>query len=388
MRSPAGPVTSFACSRTQALGAPLDDEAELLLEADGPQETERVGLEHAGADRPDDLLVEIAAPVERVDVLAARERPRDRVDREIARREVRLDRAAKRREVDGSALGQCDAPAAVCGGEGKRCAVRVRRVCPGRALRVRARDVDVDHGPAEQLVADGAADDERLLVGEDLHRTLKHLAPPRRTGPRLLRMPMTSSYEIVPACRACSSTSSPSPIRVTVVPGSAGPGSSTANESIETVPMTRRRSPATSTSVPSQVSPEAVPVAERDEPDPCRPLRDERPAVARTLPGHQLLDLCKLAPPVEHRLEAVVRRVGAERREAVERDADPSRIQVGLRQPQRRGAVRGVQGQLRARSCLAEARELPAGEVGVGSWVGVGRGQVGHQADDVGGDRR
>ena len=146
--------------------------------------------------------------------------------------------------------GQRDPPAAVRGGEWKRCAVRVRHVRPRRPLRLGAGDIEVEYRPSEQLVADGAADDVRLLAGEDLDGTLKHRRTVRVARSGAVLMPVTSSYVIVPACRACSSASRPSPISVTGVPGSADPASSTANESIETVPTTRHRLPATSTSVP------------------------------------------------------------------------------------------------------------------------------------------
>ena len=55
---------------------------------------------------------------------------------------------------------------------------------------------------------------------------------------------------IVPATCACASRSKPSPTSVTGVPAGSSRSSSTANESIETVPTTLRGSPSTSTSVP------------------------------------------------------------------------------------------------------------------------------------------
>ena len=160
------------------------------------------------------------------------------------------------------------------------------------------------------------------------------------------RMPVTSSYVIVPACRACSSASRPSPTSVTGVPGSARPSSSTANESIETVPTTRRRSPATSTSVPvrSRRKPSAYPTG--TSPIHVGRSGDERAAVARALAGREPLHLRQLAAPGEHRLEPVLGRVGAERRQAVERDAAPGGVEPGRGKAQRGGAVRRVQGQI------------------------------------------
>src|SRR4051794_37136840 len=69
-----------------------------------------------------------------------------------------------------------------------------------------------------------------------------------------------------------------------------------------------------------QVAPEAVRVADGDDPDPRRPLGDERAPVARALTSLQLLDLREVAPPGERRLEPVRDRVLAEGRESVERD--------------------------------------------------------------------
>ena len=52
----------------QPLGAPLDREAELVLEAHGAQQPQRVVLEHAGVDGTHELRLQVAAPVERIDV--------------------------------------------------------------------------------------------------------------------------------------------------------------------------------------------------------------------------------------------------------------------------------------------------------------------------------
>src|SRR5205085_3215918 len=92
-----------------------------------------------------------------------------------------------------------------------------------------------------------------------------------------------------------------------------------------------------------------VAVANRHEADPGRRLRDEAPAVAGALARLEPLDLREVALPAERGLEAVGRRIVAERREAVERDAAAGRVEAGLREPDGRGAVRGVARQVRVR---------------------------------------
>src|SRR5438105_6198180 len=89
-----------------------------------------------------------------------------------------------------------------------------------------------------------------------------------------------------------------------------------------------------------QVAAEAVRVADRNDPDPGRLLRDEAAPIARALSRLQLLDLREIATPGERRLEPVRSRVLAERREPVERDPAASRVDAGRRQPERRRAVR------------------------------------------------
>src|SRR5205807_8797535 len=84
----------------QLLGPLVETEAELVLEARGAQEPERVVGEDRVRDGAERARSEVRAAAERVDRLAARERHGDRVDGEVAAREVVLERAAERREVD------------------------------------------------------------------------------------------------------------------------------------------------------------------------------------------------------------------------------------------------------------------------------------------------
>ena len=55
------------------------------------------------------------------------------------------------------------------------------------------RDVDVDDRPAEQLVAQCAADDPCLLAGQDLLRQLRHSTTVRRARVGSLDTPHTIS---------------------------------------------------------------------------------------------------------------------------------------------------------------------------------------------------
>ena len=126
----------------------------------------------------DDAGLEIGAAVVRVVGLARSNMDSDGVEREVAGREVGVDPLADRREVDGlvDAVGDdapCTVPlrqredrAAEAAGEAVRGLARVgsrrrRRREPGRE---------------KELVADGAADDPRLLLRQDLAEALIHLS--------------------------------------------------------------------------------------------------------------------------------------------------------------------------------------------------------------------
>ena len=91
----------------------VDHESQLVLEPDGPQQAERVVPEHALAHRTDEAPVEVAVAAEGVELVPAGERPRDRVDREIAVGEVLFDAVCKRREVDGAPVAVRDSPGSV-----------------------------------------------------------------------------------------------------------------------------------------------------------------------------------------------------------------------------------------------------------------------------------
>src|SRR5437763_5980438 len=150
----------------ELLGERRQDEAELPLEPDGSNKPQRVVVEDRFRHGAQLAELEIVASAARVDVLPAIERPRDRVDREIAACEIRLDRPVHRCEVHGTASVQDDAPRRVLLRERKRYAVGLRGERARGTLRLAADDVEVEHGPAEQIVADRAADDPRVLACE------------------------------------------------------------------------------------------------------------------------------------------------------------------------------------------------------------------------------
>ena len=154
-----------------------EPEAELVLQADGAQEAERVVLEDRLRDRAQATQVDVLEAAARVDDLAAGEWPRERVHREVPRREVALDRPAERREVDRAAIRERDAPGAVPLREGERRAAGAIRVGAGGLLGLAAGDVEVDDRAAEELVPERSADDPRLLAGEELARELIHRRP-------------------------------------------------------------------------------------------------------------------------------------------------------------------------------------------------------------------
>ena len=119
----------------------------------------------------------------RVARLAAADRDRDRVEREVPRGKVVLDRAGKRREVDRLLVPvHHHSPGAVTLRQGERRTAEALCV-PARGLpRLEARDVEVEDGPPEQEIAHRSPDDPRLLVLENLADPLIHRAPAAAPG--------------------------------------------------------------------------------------------------------------------------------------------------------------------------------------------------------------
>ena len=164
----------------ERLGALVHPEAELVLEAHRPQQSQRIVEEDASRTRRGSTPArEIGTPVVRVVGVARRDVLGDRVEREVARREVGVDPVRERREVDRlvDALGD-DTPRAVPLGEREHRAAEASREAMCRVARIRARDVDVEDRPQEQRVADRAADDPRVLAAQDLAESLIHRSRP------------------------------------------------------------------------------------------------------------------------------------------------------------------------------------------------------------------
>ena len=118
-----------------------------------------------------------------VDELAAGQRLGHRVDREVARAEVGLQRAAlQRRDVDlPAAVAGDDAPGAELVGELERGAAGA----PAQAARGAAHvavddDVEVGRRAPEQAIAQRAAHEPRALAGQRLAQGLDHSATPSR----------------------------------------------------------------------------------------------------------------------------------------------------------------------------------------------------------------
>ena len=93
---------------------------------------------------------------------------------------------------------------------------------------------------------------------------------------------------------------------------------SSENASVFAPPYNARLNRELTSSEPSfdriiEVAPKAVAIADRDDSDPRRPLREEAPAVADARPGLQPLDLRQVGPPRERGLEPIGGRVLAER---------------------------------------------------------------------------
>ena len=144
----------------------VEAEAELVLEPHGAQQAQRVVVEDARRDDADDAALEVGPPAERIDGSPPASGTAIALIVKSRVAEVGLDRAAlERREVDGPPVVERDPPARRdCSESGKTAPPRARAKRAGGPLGLAAGDVEVEHGPAEQLVADRAADDPGLLA--------------------------------------------------------------------------------------------------------------------------------------------------------------------------------------------------------------------------------
>ena len=207
----------------ERLGSLVHPEPELVLEPHRTQEPEGIVEEDRLRDRPDDARREVGAPVVRVVRLARADVDGDRVEGEVARREIGVDPLTDRREVDRlvDAVDD-DPPGSVPLGERKHRPAEATREAIRCVARLGAGDVEVENRPLQELVADRASDDPCVFVPEDLAQTLIHRSRPAARGPSGCSGRSRSRIAIVPATRACSSIRIPSPRSVTGVPGAHG----------------------------------------------------------------------------------------------------------------------------------------------------------------------
>ena len=132
----------------QGFRALVHAKRELVLEANGPQEPERIVDEDRLRDRSHEPRLEVAPPVMRVVRLARRDALGDRVEREVPRREITVDPLGERREVDGLLDSHVDdAPRAVPFREREHDAAEAPREAVRRLARIRAGHVHVQDGP-------------------------------------------------------------------------------------------------------------------------------------------------------------------------------------------------------------------------------------------------
>jgi hypothetical protein len=168
----------------ERLRALVHPEPELVLEANRAQEPVRIVDEDRVRDRADDAGAKVAAPVVRVVRLPGLDALGDRVEREVPRREVRIEPVLERREVHRLVdPGGDDAPCAVSLGEGEDGAPEPLREPVRSVARVGAGHIDVEHGAQEELVPNGTTDDPGVLPAQDLAETLIHRRRPAERDP-------------------------------------------------------------------------------------------------------------------------------------------------------------------------------------------------------------
>ena len=154
-------------------------EPQLVLEAHGAQESKRVVDEDGVRHRPNDAVPQVVATVVRVVGSAGLDALGDRVEREVARREVGVDPVGQRGEVHRlvDAVGD-HAPGAMALGEREHGAAEAARESMGRVARIGAGDVDVEDGTQEKRVPNRTSDDPGALAAQDLADPLIHRRRP------------------------------------------------------------------------------------------------------------------------------------------------------------------------------------------------------------------
>jgi hypothetical protein len=167
----------------EILGLGHEPEApQLVLEARAAQEPQGIVGEDRVLDGLQPLFGEVPAAVERIDRLAPADRLGDRVDAEVARRQVVLDRARQRREIDRATVLERDAPGTVALGQREGRPTGLAGIPPRCPLGLGKGDVEVDDRAAESAVADCPADDPGLVAGEQLLDELTNRRPPAWSG--------------------------------------------------------------------------------------------------------------------------------------------------------------------------------------------------------------
>ena len=144
-----------------------DGELQLGGQPRQAQQTQRIVAEHAVADHAEHPLGDRVDAAVRVRHGAVGQRHRDGVGREVAPGQVvGQRRAVHLREVDHPPVVH-HAPGTVALGERERGAARAPRVDAGRLAGIAGHDdVPVVEAAAEQVVADGAADDPALVADQ------------------------------------------------------------------------------------------------------------------------------------------------------------------------------------------------------------------------------
>ncbi len=146
----------------RAGGLRINREPELASDPRESHHSQRVALERLRRHHPQRSGVQVLEAAERIHGRPARERLRDRVDREISLREIVLDRLARQRD-------QVELPIAIVSDDPphpepvrqpERVSARLARERPRKRLRVTFdRDVEVGRRPAQRPVARRAPDE-------------------------------------------------------------------------------------------------------------------------------------------------------------------------------------------------------------------------------------
>ena len=282
-------------------------------------------------DRADDPGLEIGPSVVRIVVRAGTDVDGDRVEREVARREIGVDPSPSGVKSTVSSTPSATTRQAPCRSESGNTEPPKRRAKRFAASRGSAQATSRSSTGRWRSSSRTAPPTTHASSSPRISRRRSSIDgdPPGARPERVFR-PVAISYAIVPATRACSSMSMPSPTSVTGVPASSRP------VELHGERVHRDRPDDAATRALDEhlgsrhVATEAVCIPDRDDADPRRAIGDEAPPVARALPRLELLHERDVRLPAQRRLETVVGGIGAERRDAVERDPAPNRVEPRL----------------------------------------------------------